>query len=65
MQYNGRELMAIEPIGKRIKQLRKRADELDWEGNSSLADDFYAWADKLEAKQLAGANYETDEIGGY
>lgn len=60
--YNNGDLMVIEPIGQLINQLRKRADELDWEGNHSLADAFYAFADRLERKQLAGANYESDEI---
>ena len=54
------ELGGVVPIGRRIRELQRRADELNWDGDYDRADPIYERIRELLERQEKGDMYDVD-----
>ena len=55
-----KQLAGVVPIGRRIRELQRRADELNWEGDFDRADPIYERIRELVERQEKGDMYDVD-----
>lgn len=60
MTVTPKRLAGVVPIGRRIRELQRRADELNWDGDYDRADPIYERIRELVERQEKGELYDVD-----